>query len=170
MCAMTHSCHVCDSTHSLRPHTGDGNRARTCARALSLPSLNPTLTPSLIHTDQMTKRDYTLATGNRALFLSFFLSFSLSLPLSLTHTHQVTKRDYTLAMAIERATKLGENIEHLSSKKMDYVQGRPGMLKSDAQVSFARLFPQKSHIILTQKIDYLLGRPGMLKSDAQVSL
>lgn len=50
-------------------------------------------------------------------------------------TNLVTKRDYTLAMAIERATKLGENIEGLSSKKTDYVQGRPGMLKSEAQRS-----------------------------------
>jgi hypothetical protein len=29
-------------------------------------------------------------------------------------------------MAIERATKLGHSIEALSSKKADYVQGKPG--------------------------------------------
>eukprot|EP00802_Teleaulax_amphioxeia_P010817 Tamp_10847.p1 GENE.Tamp_10847~~Tamp_10847.p1 ORF type:complete len:630 (-),score=160.80 Tamp_10847:97-1788(-) len=48
-------------------------------------------------------------------------------------TNLVTKRDYTLAMAIERATKLGLPIEGLSSNKADYVQGRPGMLKTDAK-------------------------------------
>jgi superfamily II DNA/RNA helicase len=48
-------------------------------------------------------------------------------------TNLVTKRDYTLAMAIERATKLGQPIEALSSNKADYVQGRPGMLKANSK-------------------------------------
>ena len=52
-------------------------------------------------------------------------------------TNLVTKADYTLAMAIERATKLGEPIEGLSSRKSDYVQGRPGLLKSAAQARAA---------------------------------
>ena len=46
-------------------------------------------------------------------------------------TNLITKRDYTLAMAIERATKLGQPIESLSSRKADYVQGMPGKLKTE---------------------------------------
>jgi len=39
--------------------------------------------------------------------------------------------DYTLATAIERASKLGKPIETLTSRRSDYVQGQPGLLKSE---------------------------------------
>jgi hypothetical protein len=44
-------------------------------------------------------------------------------------TNLVCKGDYTLAMAIERASKLGQPLDRLSSRRQDYVQGRPGLLK-----------------------------------------
>lgn len=46
-------------------------------------------------------------------------------------TNLVAKADYTLATAIERASKLGKPIETLTSRRADYVQGQPGLLKSD---------------------------------------
>ena len=79
-------------------------------------------------------------------------------------TNLVTKRDYTLAMAIERATKLGENIEGLRwacqksrMKETHYTQKRPidigipqleedrlrARAPRDAQVRYAC---QRSHV------------------------
>jgi superfamily II DNA/RNA helicase len=47
-------------------------------------------------------------------------------------TNLVGRRDATLAAAIELAARQRRPIDGLSSHRADYVQGRPGLLKSDA--------------------------------------